>query len=76
MIKSSESALELRKRKLKELEDKLAREKRMKRLEDFKYKRTLEMISRKQERPQSAKNKKPNALNSQLEKRNQKLYEN
>ena len=43
MPNQTESALELRKRKLKELEDKLAREKRVKRLEDFKYKRTLEM---------------------------------
>ena len=39
----TESALDLRKRKLRELEEKLAREKRVKQLEEFKYKRTLEM---------------------------------
>ena len=55
MPSNTESALDLRKRKLKELEDKLAREKRVKRLEDFKHKRTLEMQSRKFDRPQSAK---------------------
>ena len=46
-LSSTESALELRSRKLKELEDKLAREKRQKRLDDFKYKRLIEMQDKK-----------------------------
>ena len=68
--------MELRARKLKELEDKLAREKHMKRLEDFKYKKNLEMVEKKYQRPQTAKNKKSKGLNDQLEKRNTRLYKN
>ncbi len=59
----TESALELRARKLKELEDKLAREKHKKRLEEFKYKRNLENVEKKYQRPQTAKNKKTKGLN-------------
>ena len=44
---TTETALELRARRLKELEENLAREKRMKKLEDFKYRRTLEMQDKK-----------------------------
>ena len=68
--------MELRARKLKELEDKLAREKHMKRLEDFKYKKNLEMVEKKYQRPQTAKNKKSKGLSDQLEKRNTRLYQN
>ena len=46
-LASTESALELRSRKLKELEDKLEREKRQKKLDDFKYKRLIEMQDKK-----------------------------
>ena len=55
MSSVGESALDLRKRKLLELEAKLAREKRRKELEDFKTRRTLETQSRKFERPLTAK---------------------
>ena len=72
----TESALDLRKRKLRELEEKLAREKRVKKLEDFKYKRTLEMQTRKFERPQSAKIRPSKGMNEQLERRNKRLHEN
>ena len=67
----TESALELRARKLRQLEENLAREKRMKRLEDHKYKRQLELLERKHKRPETAKNKRTQSLHEdKLAKRN------
>ena len=74
----AETATALRTRRLKELEEKLAREKRMKALEDFKYKRLIEAQDKKYnvERPKKAKEKRSASMGSAIDKRNERLSSN